>query len=314
MNTVACERFERVLSYTLYPLLFAGMLAYAAFELNQPAGAIGRYYGYYLTLLVAAMLVVETLHPLRADWKMTKASFFRRDLPYLVVGGIAIGLANYVAGWLILHLGIMRGTAHATLPLLPAIVLALLIPDFIWYWVHRFSHEGRGRFGGWLWRMHLAHHLPQQVYLLMHGVAHPLNTIVVRAILTVPLFFLGFSAESLFIANLVVGLQGLVSHFNVDIRAGWANYVLMGTELHRYHHSADPIEAKNYGAVVTLWDLLFGTFYYRPGVHAQRLGLEHPDNYPQDRELLKVLALPFTKSGSTTVYEGGVSTNRRRVP
>ena len=314
MNTVACEPFERVLSYALYPLLFAGMLAYAAFELNQPAGAIGHYYGYYLTLLVAVMLVVEALHPLRADWKMTKASFFRRDLPYLVVGGITIGLANYVAGWLILHLGIMRGTEHAAFPLLPAIVLALLIPDFIWYWVHRFSHEGRGRFGEWLWRMHVAHHLPQQVYLLMHGVAHPLNTIVVRVILTVPLFLLGFSAESLFIANLVVGLQGLVSHFNVDVRVGWVNYLLMGTELHRYHHSADPKEAKNYGAVVTLWDLLFGTFYYRPGVHAQRLGLEHPENYPQDRELLKVLALPFTKSGGTTVYADGVSANRHQVP
>jgi sterol desaturase/sphingolipid hydroxylase (fatty acid hydroxylase superfamily) len=91
----------------------------------------------------------------------------------------------------------------------------------------------------------------------------------------------------------VVGLQGFVSHFNVDIRAGWVNYFLMGTELHRYHHSANPGEAKNYAAVVTLWDLLFGTFYYRPGVVAQRLGVEHPAHYPHDRELLKVLALPF---------------------
>jgi sterol desaturase/sphingolipid hydroxylase (fatty acid hydroxylase superfamily) len=188
-----------------------------------------------------------------------------------------------------------RGASHMALPLVPAVVLALIIPDFLWYWVHRLSHEGRGRIGRWFWKMHLAHHLPQQVYLLMHGVAHPLNTIIVRAILTVPLFLLGFSAEALFVANLVVGLQGFVSHFNVDIRAGWVNYVLMGTELHRYHHSADPAEAKNYAAVVTLWDQLFGTFYYRPGVVARRLGVERPEQYPQDRELIKVLALPFRK-------------------
>jgi len=127
----------------------------------------------------------------------------------------------------------------------------------------------------------------------MHGVAHPLNTIIVRAILTVPMFFLGFSAEALFVANLVVGLQGFVSHFNVDIRAGWANYVLTGTELHRYHHSAVPAEAKNFAAVASFLDLLFGTFYFRPGVVAQRLGVEHPEQYPQDCELIKVLALPF---------------------
>ena len=291
----ACKEGEtsRFIQYGLYPLLFAVMIGYAVFEVNQPAGKVGSYYGIYLTVLVAVMLLVETLHPLRAEWKMTKASFLRRDLPYMAIGGLTLVLVNYAAGWAILHFGMARGAAHETLPLVPAVLLVLIIPDFLWYWVHRLSHEGRGRIGQWFWRMHLAHHLPQQVYLLMHGVAHPLNTIIVRAILTVPLFLLGFSAEALFVANLVVGLQGFVSHFNVDIRAGWVNYVLMGTELHRYHHSADPAQAKNYAAVVTLWDLLFGTFYYRPGVVAQRLGVEHPAHYPRDRELIKVLALPF---------------------
>lgn len=293
MKTCHEGETSRLIQYGLYPLLFLAMLGYAALELSQPAGEIGRYYGYYLAALVVVMLAVETLHPLRAEWKMTRASFLRRDLPFMLVGGLTLGLANYAAGWLILHFGLARAESHATLSLAPAVILALLVPDFFWYWVHRYSHEGRGRLGRWFWKMHLAHHLPQQVYLLMHGVAHPVNTVIVRAILTVPLFFLGFSAEALFVANLVVGLQGFVSHFNVDIRAGWVNYVLMGTELHRYHHSADPAEAKNYAATVSLWDQLFGTFYYRPGRVAQRLGVEHPEQYPRDRELLKVLALPF---------------------
>jgi sterol desaturase/sphingolipid hydroxylase (fatty acid hydroxylase superfamily) len=288
----------RLLQYGLYPLLAVAMLGYAALELNQPAGEIGRYYGYYLVVLVAVMLAVETLHPLRDEWRMTKASFFRRDLPFMFIGGLTIGLANFASGWLVLHVGLARGVSHMDMPLVPAVLLALIIPDFIWYWVHRYSHEGRGRFGQWFWKMHLAHHLPQQVYLLMHGVAHPLNTVMVRGILTVPLFFMGFSTESLFVANLVVGLQGLVSHFNVDIRAGWVNYFLMGTELHRYHHSASPAEAKNYAAVVTLWDQLFGTFYYRPGTVPVRLGIEHPDDYPRDRELGRVLALPFRRPRS----------------
>ena len=292
-----CSETEthRVLQYGLYPFLLIAMLSYAALELSLPAGQVGRYYAYYLSARVVLMLLVETLHPLRSEWRMTKASFLRRDLPFMLIGGISIGLSNYAAGWAALHFGLARGDAHAALPLVPAVLLALVIPDFIWYWVHRLSHEGRGRFGGWLWKMHLAHHLPQQVYLLMHAVAHPANTILVRAILTLPLFFLGFTAEALFVANLILGLQGFVSHFNVDVRVGWVNYFLMGAELHRYHHSADPAQAKNYGAVVTLWDQLFGTFYYRPGSVAQRLGLEHPEQYPTDRDILKVLALPFHK-------------------
>lgn len=296
----ACKEGEssRAIQYGFYPLLFAAMLGYAALELHQPAGRFGSYYGIYLTALVVVMLSVETLHPLRTEWRMTKASFFRRDLPYMAIGGLTLTLVNYLAGWAILHFGMTRGGLFADLPLLPAVVLALLIPDFIWYWVHRASHEGRGRLGRWLWTMHLAHHLPQQVYLLMHGVAHPVNIVIVRAIMTVPLFLLGFTVEALFIANLVVGLQGFVSHFNVDIRAGWVNYFLMGTELHRYHHSADPSEARNYGAVVTLWDQLFGTYFHRPGTVARRLGIEHPEQYPADREVLKVLALPFRRQAA----------------
>jgi len=283
----------RFIQYGLYPLLLAGMLGYAAFELQKPASEFGGHYGIYLAALVGVMLLVEMLHPLRAEWRMTRASFFRRDLPYMILGAFTIGAANYAAGWFVLSFGVERGASHAGLSLVPAVLLAVAIPDFIWYWVHRFSHEGRGPIGRWFWKMHLAHHLPQQVYLLMHGVAHPINTVIVRVILTVPLFYLGFSTEALFVANLLVGLQGLVSHFNVDIRAGWLNYLLVGTELHRYHHSADPREGRNYAAVVSLWDLLFGTFQYRPGRNPEHLGVEHPARYPRDTELLKVLAYPF---------------------
>lgn len=73
-----------------------------------------------------------------------------------------------------------------------------------------------------------------------------------RAILTIPPYLMGFSPEVLFATNVVIGFQGLVSHFNVNSRVAWLNYLLVGTELHRYHHNADPTEAKNFGAVVSI--------------------------------------------------------------
>jgi hypothetical protein len=247
------KRIETGLRLGLYPVLLGTTLWYAWVELNQPAGQLGKYYGCYLCGLVGLMVLVESLHPLRSDWKMTRFSFFRRDLPFLIIGSTTLGLANYAGGWAILHYGLTRGDSHA------------------------------------------AHHLPQQVYVMMHAVAHPLNTFAVRLILTAPLFFLGFSTEAIFVASLILGLQGLVSHFNVDIRVGWLNYVLVGTELHRYHHSADAAEAMNYGAVVPFWDILFGTFVYRPDAPPRALGVDSPSEYPADREILRVLGLPFAR-------------------
>ena len=284
---------NRLLRYALYPALFAIMAGYAYFELQAAPDQLGRYYGYYVLGLIGTMITIESLHPMRTQWKMTKQTFFRRDLPFLLLGAATLGGVNYVAGVAIIQHGIAHGSAHAGMSLIPGVVLALLTGDFIWYWVHRFSHEARGRLGQVLWKIHVAHHLPQQVYVLMHAVAHPINAVTARACFAVPLFFLGFSPEVLFLANLIIGLQGLVSHFNVDIRVGWLNYLVVGTELHRNHHSADPQEAKNYGAVVPLWDQLFGTFFYRPNTAPQCLGLEQPMNYPNDQHILKILALPF---------------------
>jgi sterol desaturase/sphingolipid hydroxylase (fatty acid hydroxylase superfamily) len=287
--------FEHLIQVAIYPFLLAFMAAYAWLETSAPDSILGQYYAYYLAILAGILLTVEILYPLRREWRMTRASFFRRDLPFMVIGGVTIALAQYVSGLAIIQFGLERGTSHAGLPLLPGVILILLGSDFIWYWIHRWSHEGRGPVGRWLWKIHAAHHLPQQVYLFMHGVAHPLNTIIVRLIFTVPFFFLGFSTEAIFVSNLVIGLHGLVSHFNVDVRAGVLNYLFMGTELHRYHHSAAADGSRNYGSTLVLWDLLFGTFVYRPGMPPRRLGVADPDKYPNDRQILGVLAMPFVK-------------------
>jgi len=285
-----------LIRYCLYPFLFIMMSCYATLELNHNTEDIGHYYGYYITALVLFLVLIEAIFPLRQQWKMSKNSFFRRDLIYMLIGAASLLLSQYIAGLIIIQYGLTRGEALITMPVIPAVILAILIMDFIWYWVHRLSHEAQCDIGQLMWKIHIAHHLPQQVYVLMHGVAHPINAIIARSIFTLPLFFLGFSVETVFVVNLVVGLQGLVSHFNADIRAGWMNYILVGAELHRYHHSDDPGEAKNYGAVTPVWDLLFGTFVYHPHQPPHRLGINEPDMYPIDRNIIEVMLLPFKKT------------------
>ncbi|MEO8102676.1 MAG: sterol desaturase family protein [Betaproteobacteria bacterium] len=286
------RRFEAAIRYALYPLLMAITITFAWFALGD-RDHLSRYYGYYLLGLVVGMVVVEALHPLRTEWRMTRASFFRRDLPFLLIGATSIGLADYLAGVIVIQHSLEHPRTLADLPLLPAIVLALMAKDLLWYGYHRAAHQLGGRLGQRLWSIHVAHHLPQQVYVLMHVVGHPIDTLLARALSALPLYFLGFSPEVVFLVSVLVSFQGLVSHFNVDIRVGWLNYFLVGTELHRFHHSADRAEAQNFSAVITLWDHLFGTFYYRPASLPQRLGIEEPEVYPADRAIARILALPF---------------------
>lgn len=283
------------LRHGLYPLLLLVTLAYLAFELHQPSAQLGRHYPVYLGAMVLVLAVTEARWPLRRAWRMTGTTWWRRDLPFLVLGGMTLGLLQTLALHLVTAGHVVRGAWLAELPLVPGVLVVVLLSDLLWYTLHRCSHEARGPLGRWLWRVHCAHHLPGQVYVLMHAVAHPINTAMVRVLLTVPSFLLGLSPEVVFTAAVITGFQGLVSHWNFDSRAGGFNHVLVGAELHRLHHSADPAEAGNYGATTALWDRCFGTRIAPSDQPPHALGVTAPHDYPADTDLPALLRWPLVR-------------------
>lgn len=277
-----------------YPAVAGGTLLYLIHTVSQPVLQPGWRHGVFMASLVVVLLLLERLWPLTPRWSMTRTLLLRRDLPYLLVNAATIGAGNAAAVWLILHHGLTPPTDWlGGWPLVPAAVLSLLVTDGLWYALHRASHEGRGRLGGWLWRVHAAHHLPKQVYVLMHAVGHPINTVMVRLLFTVPPWLLGVPPEALYVANVVTAVQGLVSHFNVDSRAGCFNLVLVGTELHRWHHAVGV--QGNYAAVLSVWDRAFGTLIHRPGEHPDQLGVDDPDSLPRDTDWRQVLLAPLRR-------------------
>lgn len=279
------------LRYVLYPLLLATtlLLTYAAvqggWDLKHTLWA-------YLLGLLALLIALERSLPMSPGWGMTRDSFLR-DLRYLLTSGITIAVVRGSFGALALWLAGKYHGPLAQVAVVPAVVTYFLVFEFFQYWFHRLSHSGQGRLGRFLWRVHVAHHLPDRVYVVMHGVFHPLGALFTAVLVQAPMFMLGLSPQAVFAATLLIDLQTMVSHFNVDVRAGLLNYVFVGTELHRYHHSARLDEAKNYGSVIPLWDLVFGTFRHRPGQSPTKLGLDGSGEYPPSQNLRQVLALPF---------------------
>ena len=294
--------FDQFITYAFYPLLLAITLLLYFLALHQGwnlAGVFVWMAGGRLLLLLA----VEYWRPAKAQWKMTWASF-QRDLKYMLTNGGVSGLMKVGLTWLALdwsrvNTGIVSNTSIAF-----EFLAIVLVFEFFQYWYHRLSHEGPGRWGAWLWKVHVAHHLPDRVYLLMHPVGHPINALISMALVQLPLVTLGARPESIFLFNALMGLQGLISHFNVDIKAGYLNYLLVGTELHRFHHSANITEAKNFGALTPFWDIVFGTFVYQPGRLPEALGVVNPALYPQSTQLGKVLLLPFRRAMHSSISRG----------
>ncbi len=284
---------NRFIRYGFYPLLLGATVA-LYFATPSHGWNLATVFAWMAGVRMVVLLAVEYRYPAKPQWKMTRASFWR-DLKYMAVNGGITGLLKLGLGVLAIDLSRWNTGIVANTPVLVELLALCLVFEFFQYWYHRLSHEGSGRWGAWLWKVHVPHHLPDKVYLLMHPVGHPLNLLVSLAIVQLPMVLLGARPEAIFLFNALMGLQGLLSHYNVDIQAGPLNYVLVGTELHRYHHSADIHEAKNYGVMTPFWDIVFGTFEYHPGRMPAALGVQDPEQYPPSTQILQVLALPFKR-------------------
>ncbi|MFM9863372.1 MAG: sterol desaturase family protein [Micropepsaceae bacterium] len=280
-------------TWLTWPILFSLNMAAIVHAL-----AFGWNLGITLGVIVATaaltLIVLEYLYPLDERWRMTWQTFSRRDLKYFAVNGATGAMTNFLFGFVGIVIAAGNQGPLSDWPLWLSVPVAIVVFDFLQYWQHRWSHEADTPAKLFLWKTHAAHHLPDQVYVLMHPAGHPLNLILIQGVLRVPLFYvLGLTPEAVFAVTAIIGLQGLVSHCNIDLRAGWFNYLFAGTELHRFHHSADIAEGKNFAVVLSLLDVIFGTFVYRPGVVPARLGVAEPDAYPQSREVLRVMMIPF---------------------
>jgi sterol desaturase/sphingolipid hydroxylase (fatty acid hydroxylase superfamily) len=280
-----------MVTWLTWPLLFVitiGTFAHAiAFDWNY-ATVLGALTGG----TIIALVTLEFLYPLDNRWRMTWRSFFGRDIKYILSGGISGAATNYFFGIIGLQLSAGHEGPMANWPVWLAAPMTILAFDFFQYWQHRWSHEADTPFKQFLWRTHAPHHLPEQVYVLMHPASHPLNIFFLQGIIKIPLLYLlGPSPDAVFAVTAIMGLQGIISHCNVDLRAGWFNYIFTGAELHRFHHSAEVSEAQNYAVTFSFLDILFGTFVYEPDHLPARIGVF--GSYPRSSQFWRVMLMPF---------------------
>jgi sterol desaturase/sphingolipid hydroxylase (fatty acid hydroxylase superfamily) len=235
----------------------------------------------WLAINVGVLALAERWRPYRADWHATPRQL-RRDgtvwsMNLLVDAAVGAALAALAIAW-------SPGANPWPLPL--QVVAGLAIAEFGSYWLHRWSHAD-----GWLWRVHVLHHLPDRLNLSNAVVAHPINAASHKAARLLPLLALGLSPDAMLVVALFGLTQALVTHANVAGTIGWLERIVGSAELHRLHHGTDPADAGNFGTALPLWDQVFGT--WRSGREPARVGVFDAAAYPTEFELSRLLAWPL---------------------
>ena len=135
------------------------------------------------------------------------------------------------------------------------ILLAVLLYDFCDYWLHRVSHES-----AIFWAAHVVHHQSEHFNLstaLRQESAYGLSGFM----FFLPLAILGVPPDVFAIAGLVVLLYQFWIHTEHVGRLGVLDRIFSTPSNHRVHHAVnDRYLDRNFGAILVVWDRLFGTF------------------------------------------------------
>jgi sterol desaturase/sphingolipid hydroxylase (fatty acid hydroxylase superfamily) len=152
-------------------------------------------------------------------------------------------------------------------------VLYLVVLDFFDYWFHRAQH----RFNWW-WGLHSLHHSQRDMNLWSDNRNHLLDDLLRDAFLAVIALAIGVApSQYVLLVSLKRCLESL-QHANVRIHFGWlGERLLVSPRFHRTHHAIGigheshgkgTLGGCNFGVLLPVWDLLFGTAHFASGYAA----------------------------------------------
>jgi len=166
-----------------------------------------------------------------------------------MVFGTGLLLAGYE--WLYQHARLVTFGPASPWPW----VISFLWVDFAYYWWHRASHEVN-----LLWAVHAVHHQSED-----YNLAVALRQAILSSLTSFPFYApMAFVGVPTAVNVAMVSISTLYQfwiHTELVGKLGRAEALLNTPSHHRVHHAVNPRYLdRNYGAILIVWDRLFGSF------------------------------------------------------
>jgi sterol desaturase/sphingolipid hydroxylase (fatty acid hydroxylase superfamily) len=293
-ETVTTKPWVTAFQWLFFPVSLATGLAAIGYALGHglPAEKVALPIPIFFLVLIA---IFERILPWDPAWNRSRGDV-KADL--FSIATVALGLESFfkVGGplaviWTLsrLHLPPDWHAFPSHWPFWTQCLLVIGFIEFVKYWFHRMGHETK-----FWWPLHSVHHAVKRVYLLNGFRIHPLYHLFTYVLGYFPCIVLGAPAETLMVHTVALGICGGFQHCNIHLKYGFLNYIFSTNEIHRWHHSTKLAEGnKNYGAILSIFDVIFGTYYNVPGKSPETIGMVKEQGYPINGYLAQ-LAIPFT--------------------
>ncbi len=170
-------------------------------------------------------------------------------------------------------------------------VFSFLATDLLLYLLHKACH----RFNC-LWMFHKVHHNDPYLNVSTAFRIHFLEVLIINLVKGILIVSLGIQGTWLLINEAIIVFFTLLHHTNISLRGEQVlGRIIITPYLHRVHHSILRNEHdRNYGAVLSIWDRLFGTL---AELKPEAIGIK--ESSPQD--FINLLKFGFTMTNSSSI-------------
>jgi sterol desaturase/sphingolipid hydroxylase (fatty acid hydroxylase superfamily) len=256
-----------------------------------------------LILLVSGMLMlwlIEGAIPLismqykKNKWRHASINFTFTIIHLVIHTGFAVVIVLFSDYCKQYGLGIVHWTNASTLF---TIIISFLVLDFFGGWlVHVVQHKTLT-----LWRFHVIHHSDNNVDVTTGLRHHPIESVLRGIFFLAGVMVSGAPMYAVMIFQTLLVLSTQFTHANISLPR-WLDtplsYVFVSPNMHKvHHHWQRPYTDSNYGAVLSIWDRLFGTYQHLESSQI-KYGLDRHYPNEEDENLGMLLKRPFGKLDS----------------
>ena len=235
--------------------------------------------------------ILERIHTEKSEYKPLDLPF-TTDLAHFLIN-YQLGYAIAIAGCMVVEVFFTRYLGWHLWPghwhLIWQVLLAGFLAEGVSYWQHRLVHQIP-----WLWKFHALHHSGERLNLIRAGRFHFVDIGTGAFFVFLPLVMLGAPEQIVTWIAVIAGIFGVLEHANIKMRTpSWLHKIICTPAVHRHHHSAHPKESEsNFGTLIMLFDILFGTYAQPDEQGPTKMGIEQ-DPVPRDKGFWKQMIEPF---------------------
>lgn len=178
--------------------------------------------------------------------------------------------------------------------ILGTIIISFLVLDFFGGWlVHFIEHKIP-----FLWRFHIIHHSDSNVDVTTGLRHHPIESVLRGIFFLIAIFISGASMYAVMIFQTILVVSTAFTHANIQLPK-WLNksidWLLVSPGMHKvHHHFKQPYTDSNYGAILSIWDRMLGSFK-KLDQSLIIYGLDNYYNKEKDEDIMELMKQPFRK-------------------